>query len=68
MKSFKQKITELEIEVREVCESKGLREEEIIDILIELSRKSVARSFTGMPENLILSLYRHEINHIRDKQ
>lgn len=66
MKSFKQKIKELEIKAKEVCESKGFSEEEIREILIELSIRSVARSFAGMPENLILSLYRHEINHIRD--
>jgi len=51
---------------REVCVQRNFTEEQIQNILIEMSARNVKRSFMRMPENLILSMYRKDIEHIRD--
>jgi hypothetical protein len=60
------KMDELEMEAKKVCESKGLDEKETSEILMEMSRRSVVRSFKGMPEQLVFGFYRLEIDQIRD--
>jgi hypothetical protein len=50
----------------EACSKWNFSREQIEEIKTELARRNVKNSFTGMPKNLICSLFRCEINHIRD--
>lgn len=45
---------------------KNFSEEERKKILIELSRRDTERSFRNMPMNLIISMSRKDIDHLRD--
>ena len=45
---------------------KKFSEEERKKILIELSRRDTERSFRNMPMNLIISMSRKDIDHLRD--
>lgn len=45
---------------------KKFPQDKIISIKTELARRNVSRSFRRMPINLICSIYRKEIEHIRD--
>ena len=56
----------LEKEFEKVCKDLKFSEKQIQEIEIELARRNVSRSFKGMPLNLIRSMLRHDINHIRD--
>lgn len=60
------KLDELDRCLQQVCEELHFTEERKKEIEIELSRRNVERSFKGMPANLIYSMYRSEINYIRD--
>jgi hypothetical protein len=57
---------ELEKYLDKVCVDLKFSEKQIQEIKIELSRRNVLRSLKGMPLNLINSMTRHDINHIRD--
>ena len=57
---------ELEKDLEKVCADLKFSEKQIQEIKIELARRNVLRSFRGMPINLIRSMSRHDINHIRD--
>lgn len=52
--------------LEKVCTDLNFSEKQIQEIKIELARRNVLRSFKGMPLNLIVSMSRHDINHIRD--
>lgn len=45
---------------------KRFSDEDKNKIIIELSRRDVERSFRGMPINLIISMARKDIDHLRD--
>lgn len=57
---------DLEKDLEKVCIELKLSKKQIQEIKIEWSRRNVLRSLKGMPLNLIRSMSRHDINHIRD--
>jgi hypothetical protein len=57
---------DLEKDLEKVCTNLNFSEKQIQEFKIELARRNVLRSFKGMPPNLIFSICRHDINHIRD--
>lgn len=57
---------DLEKYLEKVCVDLKFSEKQIQEIKIELARRNVLRSLKKMPINLIHSMSRHDINHIRD--
>jgi hypothetical protein len=57
---------QLEKYLEKVCIDWKFSEKQIQEIKIELARRNLLRSLKGMPLNLIHSMSRHDINHIRD--
>lgn len=57
---------DLEKYLEKVCLDLNFSEKQIQEIKIELARRNLLRSLKRMPLNLIHSMSRHDINHIRD--
>lgn len=56
----------LRIELNKTCIELQFSEEKIREFELEITRRNVSRSFSGMPLNLIFSLAKKDIEYIRD--
>lgn len=59
-------LEDLEKDLEKVCLELKFSQKKIQEIKIEWSRRNVLRSLKGMPLNLIRSMSKHDINHIRN--
>lgn len=63
---YKTRFKQLDEELSKVCNDLNLNKDIIEKIKTDMSRRNVVNSFRGMPANLILSMYKKQIEYLRD--